>query len=112
MSIGIMYFYGLPPLKSGIRAPVIRATSTGSGPGDVEERALDKILTEQLLEHLTGKERETIILWSHGNSLKEIALEISVKYDGRTPDNPLSGRAMGVRIRKIINKLQLVAKDL
>jgi hypothetical protein len=106
-----MYIYIPPRSKPGVRAPIIRTTANNSS-GNVEDKALDKIVTEQMLEKLTEKERETIVLWSHGNSLKEIALVISVKYDGRTPETPLSGRAMGVRIRKIIHKLQEFAAEL
>lgn len=75
-----------------------------------EDETLNKVTIEQLLSHLKSKEQETIILWSQGKTLEQIAIYISVKYEGRNEDNPLSARAMGVRVHKILDKLRKLAK--
>lgn len=71
-----------------------------------ENKALDKITVSQLLDTLNNKDKETIIMWINGSTLEEIAKHISIKYDNRSVDNPLSAMAMGSRIKKILKKLR------
>jgi hypothetical protein len=73
---------------------------------DYENKLLNTILVSSVVDTLNTKDKETILLWAGGLSLKLIADIIGPKYDGRTSDNPLGSRAMGVRVRKIIKKLQ------
>ena len=67
-----------------------------------EEILLDIVECDQLLETLTEKEQHTIVLWVEGKTLQKIAEIISVKYDGRTEENPLSARTLGSRVKKIL----------
>ena len=78
---------------------------------DYHAKLLDDIFVSQLLAKLTDKERETITLWANGETLKYIAIYIGNKYDHRNETNPLSGCALGFRIKKIIKKLKRYAQE-
>lgn len=71
-----------------------------------EEAILNRVIFDQLIAELTDKERETILMWSKGSTLREIAHYISLEYEGRTEDTILTTRTIGTRIKKIIKKLQ------
>jgi DNA-binding NarL/FixJ family response regulator len=71
-----------------------------------EDAILNRVIFDQLISELTDKERETILMWTKGNTLKEIAQHISLEYEGRTEDTILTTRTIGTRIKKIIKKLK------
>jgi hypothetical protein len=79
---------------------------------DFTDGVLDRITANQFLSCLTPKEHDTIVLWSEGKTLSQIAYYISLQYEGRTPETCLSGRAMGVRVHKILRKLREYAEML
>jgi hypothetical protein len=76
----------------------------------LEDIVLDKILLENLLNQLTLKERETISLWAHRYTYKEIALYLTMKYKEKSGSGVISPSAVGTRIKKILEKLQKLAK--
>lgn len=73
---------------------------------DEEDRAINKIAVEQLLATLKDKDRDIIVLWSEGHSLREIAAYISEKYESRPTNMPLTPGTIGARVNKILKRLR------
>jgi hypothetical protein len=75
-----------------------------------EDKYIEQITLIELLSNLTPKERETLILWAQRFTLQDIADKISAKYEPNTRKTPLTGRAMGARIKKLLERLKRLAK--
>lgn len=88
-------------------------TRKGYEPIDVregEDKFLEKLTLMELLSTLTPKEQETLILWAQRYTLQDIADKISTKYEPNTRKTPLTGRAMGARIKKLLERLKRLVK--
>jgi len=75
-----------------------------------EDKYIEGITLTELLSTLTPKEQETLILWAHRHTLQDIADTISLKYESKARKTPLTGRAMGARIKKLLERLKRTAK--
>ncbi len=70
-----------------------------------EEKHIDRIYIECLLNLLDTKARETIVLWSQGYKPYEIAVIISEKYEKRL----IKPNTIALRISKILKQLRQIS---
>lgn len=73
---------------------------------DVEDKLIFNLDIERIKKELNPRDQVIFDMWIKGYTLQQTANVVGPRFNKRTPNNPLTCRAIGARLHKILERIR------